>query len=48
MIRYFEWGDERDGKVTIWIKSKKGEVVMLGTLEKKYLPEGAIFENPYN
>ena len=47
MIRYYEWGNEKQGCVKIWIKTKKGEVKNLGEIKREELPEGAIFENPY-
>lgn len=48
MIRYFEWGNEPTGKVTVWITSKQGEVIILGTIKKELLPDNAIFDCPYN
>lgn len=48
MIRYFEWGNEPKGMVTVWILSKKGEVVILGKIKKGLLPDNAIFDCPYN
>lgn len=47
MIRWYEWGDEKEGFVRVWIKNKKGEVIHLAEIKKEDLPKGAIFENPY-
>jgi hypothetical protein len=48
MLRWYEWGNEKPGYVSIWCISAGGETVHLGTLQRKYLPKDAIKESPYN
>ena len=48
MLRWYVWGNEKAGFVSIWILSKNGTVVPLGELEKDKLPEESIYECPYN
>lgn len=48
MIRYYEWGDEQEGCVSVWVRSKDGRVVSLGEMKRADLPDGANYDCPYN
>ena len=48
MIRWYEWGNEDPGNVSIWILAKDGEVISLGQMAKDKLPKEAIKDCPYH
>lgn len=48
MIRWYKWGDEKTGFISIWILTPEGRVKTLGTLKKEDLPEGSKYQCPYN
>jgi hypothetical protein len=46
--RWFEWGDEPVGKVTIWTIDKDGSVRLLGHMDRvKAVKRKLIFECPF-
>lgn len=47
-LRYFQWGDEKPGFVTLWTLNEERCVKHLGTCDRFDLPKHAVFNCPYN
>ena len=48
MLRWYEWGSEKPGNVSIWILTPNREVKSLGELAKIDLPHKSIYDCPYS
>ncbi len=48
-IRYFQWGDEKPGNVSIWTITENRSVKMLGEMEQmEAICQKLIYECPYS
>lgn len=48
VIRYYRWGNEKPGYVSTWQLGEDGSIKHRGQIRREDLPEGAIFDCPYN
>lgn len=48
MLRWYVWGNEKPGFVSVWKLAKDGSVKSLGEKRKDKLPKNAIYDCPWN
>lgn len=46
-LRYYRWGDEKPGFVSIWTFFENGESMSFGQMGKSILPKDAIYDCMY-